>query len=69
MSSLDVAGVLPAADVLEQHLDEEAGLLGVGDPHDGAAVARGRVVARVAEAVTNMQHLLCSCTHACAHAG
>ncbi len=55
--SLDVGRPLARADVLQEHLDEEGGLLGVGHPQDGAHLARGAVVARLREAVAHVQHL------------
>ena len=54
---LDVALAAELADVAEESLHEERRLLGVGDPHDGAAVARRGVVAALREPVSDVEHL------------
>ena len=62
VASLDVGLLAEAAQVGQQELDEEVGLLRVGHPQDRAAIARFCVVAARRETVPHMQHLLPSTT-------
>mmetsp|Transcript_1789 Transcript_1789/g.4741 ORF Transcript_1789/g.4741 Transcript_1789/m.4741 type:complete len:262 (-) Transcript_1789:738-1523(-) len=57
-SSLNVRRPAALPDVLEQHFDEEARLLGVCHPHDAAHVARRRVVSGQGEAVAHVHCVL-----------
>ena len=57
LPSLNVGLLAHAAQVSEQQFDEEVGLLRVGHPQDGAAVARRCVVAASRKPVAHMQHL------------
>ena len=57
LPSLDVGLLAHAPQVGEQQLYEEVGLLRIGHPQNGAAVARLRIVAARREAIADVQHL------------